>query len=92
MELLIENRKKQTQADLLMLNSNNMSKMGSSDLNDTKTVPPRAKTALTRVRRAASTSQYNESLIDLEEDEEEEELQRRLEEYESMLRRAEYMR
>jgi hypothetical protein len=69
MAMLIENRRKQTDADLEMMNK---SKIVNSDLGLSGVVPKeRAKTAMAKVR---ATSSHNESSHYFEEDEEEEEL------------------
>ena len=87
MAMLIEKRRKQTEADLDLMNK---SKIVNSDLGLSGVIPKeRAKTAMAKAR---ATSSHNDSSHYFEDDEEEEELQRKLEEYESMLRRAEYLR
>jgi hypothetical protein len=79
--MLEENRRKQS-ADIEIVSKGN----NNGDLSIVQ--KERAKTALSR---PLSTTQHSTQNL-FEEDEEEEELQRKLEEYESMLRRAEYLR
>ena len=75
MQLLIENRKNVTALESDYLSSKMVagdSKLGGSELGDSKVIPKeRAKTAMNRFR---ATSSNHESLLYFEEDEEEEEL------------------
>ena len=85
---MIENKRKKEQEIMMINQQKNVTLNTSADLGDSKGFQ-RAKTAGYRTR--GNSSHYS-SVIDKDEDDDEEELTRKLQEYEAMLHRAENLR